>query len=146
MRPIFLGLLGEAQALGGDLKRAGATVDEGLRIAKAHGELLSKLYLDRIKGELLRQSGKLREAQAILRETTERCLEADARLFALAAAMGLADVQGDIGTGSDGKEQVRRILGTYTEGLGNSFILRAQRTAMAERLSNKTPASRNRLK
>jgi len=73
-------------------------------------------------------------------------MEADARLFALAAAEGLADVQRDIGTGSDGKEQVRRILGTYTEGLGNSFTLRAQRTAMAERLSNKTPASRNKLK
>ena len=146
VRPIFLGLLGEAQALRGDLKGAVATVDEGARIAKAHDELLSKLYLDRIKGELLHKSGRLRQAQAILRDTTERCMKAGARSFALAAAMGLADVQQDIGMGSDGEGKVRRILGTYTEGLGSSFTLRAHKVVMAGRLFNITSDSGNKQK
>ena len=117
-----------------------------LRIAKAHGEFLAKLYLDRIKGELLHKSGRLREAQALLRATTDRSMKAGARLFALAAAMGLADLQQEIGMGSDGKGKVRRILGTYTEGLKSSFTLRAQKLVKAERWSNMTPDSRNKPK
>jgi class 3 adenylate cyclase/tetratricopeptide (TPR) repeat protein len=131
VRPIFLGLLSEAKALRGDLKEAVATVDEGIHIAEAQDELISKLYLDRIKGELLRKCGSMAEAETILRDTMERCTKLGARSYALAAAVGLADVQQDGATGSDGKQKVRRILATYTEGFENSFILRAERVANA---------------
>ena len=126
VRPIFLGLLSEAKALRGDLREALATVDEGIHIAQVQDELLSELYLDRIKGELLHKSGRLREAETILRDTTERCMKSGARSFALAAAMGLADVQQDSGKGSDGKEKVRRILDTYTEGFERIRFTRAK--------------------
>jgi len=131
VRPIFMGLLSEAKALRGDLKGAIATVDEGIRIAGFHDELVSRLYLDRIRGELLHRCGKDGEAAMLLRDTVKQCTKLGARSYALAAAVGLADVQRDIGSGSDGKESVRRILGTYTEGFENSFILRALEVANA---------------
>ena len=58
VRPIFLGLFGEAKALGGDLSGAIETVEEGIQIARLHDELLSRLYLARIKGELLHKCGQ----------------------------------------------------------------------------------------
>jgi class 3 adenylate cyclase len=131
VRPIFLGLLSEAKALRGDLRGAIATVDEGIRIARFHDELLSRLYLDRIRGELLHRCGKDGEAATLLRATMKRCTKLAARSYALAAALGLANVERDTGTGSEGQESVRRILGTYTEGFENSFILRALEVANA---------------
>ena len=129
VRSIFLGLFGEAKALQGDLEGALGRVDDGIRIAHAHSELLSRLYLDRIRGVLLHKWGKDEEAEKLLRDTIKLSTKMGARSFGLAAAVGLADVQRDRGSGPDGKESVRRILGTYTEGGNNSFILRAQEIA-----------------
>ena len=131
VRPIFLGLFGEAKALGGDLSGAIETVEEGIQIARLHDELLSRLYLARIKGELLHKSGKVGDAETLLRDTVEWCLKLGARSYALAAAVGLANVQRDAGSGSDGRESIQRILGTYTEGFENSFVRRALEVANA---------------
>ena len=125
VRPIFLGLFGEAKAQGGDLGGVLETVDEGIRIARLHDELLSRLYLARIKGELLHKCGRVGEAETLLRETAEWCLKLGARSYALAAAVALANVQSDTGSGCDGRESVQRILGMYMEGFENSFIRRA---------------------
>jgi predicted ATPase len=93
VRPIFLGLLGEAQALGGDLKKALGSVDAGIGIARIHGELLSELHLQRIRGTLLHRDGKVNEAEEVLRDTIERSMKLDARSHALSAAMELANAQ-----------------------------------------------------
>jgi predicted ATPase len=129
VRPIFLGLLGEAKALGGDLGGALETVDEGIHVARLHDELLSRLYLARIKGELLHKCGRLGEAETLLRDTAEWCLKLGARSHALAAAVALANVQTGARSGCDGKESVRKILGMYTEGFENSFVRRALEVA-----------------
>jgi ATP/maltotriose-dependent transcriptional regulator MalT len=129
VRPVFLGLLGEARALRGDLDGAMSSVSQGILIAERHHEFLSKLFLDRIKGELLHQRGSVEEAEKLLRATIERGLKAGARSFALASAIGLATVQR--GRKTEGQEKVRKILGTYTEGFENPFIQRAQKVASA---------------
>ena len=129
VRPVFLGLLGEARALRGDLDGAMSSVNQGILIAERHHEFLSKLFLDRIKGELLHQRGSVEEAEKLLRATIERGLKAGARSFALASAIGLATVQR--GRKTEGQEKVRKILGTYTEGFENPFIQRAQKVASA---------------
>ena len=131
VRPIFLGLFGEAKALGGDLRGAMETVDEGIHIACLHDETLSRLYLARIKGEVLHKCGEVGEAETLLRDTVGWCLKLGARSYALAAAVGLANVQSDTGSGSDGRESIQRILGTYTEGFENSFVRRALEVANA---------------
>jgi hypothetical protein len=131
VRPIFLGLFGEAKALRGDLADAIATVDEGIRIAGFQNELLSSLYLNRIKGLLLHKSGNAGAAEKLLRETMQHSNKLGARSFALAAALALAEVQRKSGSGSYGKKSVDRILRTYTEGYETPLILRALKVARA---------------
>jgi class 3 adenylate cyclase/predicted ATPase len=93
VRHIFLGLLGEAQALGGDLKKALDPVHEGIEIARFHGERVSELFLQRIRGALLYKDGRVKEAEAVLRDTIERSTKLNARSHALSAAIDLADAQ-----------------------------------------------------
>ena len=131
VRPVFLGLLGEAQALCDDLENALASVEQGLNIARIHGELFSELYLQCIQGRLLNKDGREPEAERTLRNTIERSLQLDARSHALFAAVELADAQRHSRSGFDGKETVKRILTSYQEGFNTPLAKRAQEIAGA---------------
>jgi len=135
VRPIFLGLLGEAQALCDDLENALASVEQGLNIARIHGELIAELYLQRIQGMLLKKHGRERESETTLRNTIERSLQSGARSHALFAAVELAESQKHSGSGFDGKETVKRILTSYQEGFDTPLVKRAQEIAGVSAIS-----------
>jgi class 3 adenylate cyclase/tetratricopeptide (TPR) repeat protein len=129
VKPMFLGLLGEALALSGDIEKALVPVNEGIEIARTHGELISELFLQRINGALLHKDGNVNEAEAVLRDTVERSMKLGARSHALSAAIELADARRRAPSASDGKETVKRILSTYVEGFGTPLLKRAQQIA-----------------
>ena len=113
----------------GDLKKALDPVHEGIEIARFHGERVSELFLQRIRGALLYKDGRVKEAEAVLRDTIERSTKLNARSHALSAAIDLADAQRRSFSAFDGRESVRRILSTYDEGFDSPLVKRAQQIA-----------------
>ena len=118
-RPLFLALLAEALAKARRPEDALTTVEEGLAIARATGELYLEAELHRVKGELLLiRSAKdaLRTAEASFRAALTIAQRQGARSWELRAATSLGRLLQTQGKRKEGRALVAPLCEWFTEG------------------------------
>ena len=118
--PFYLGRLAEIEAVNPNDAGALARLDEALAYAQASGEAWSDSLLHRIRGDILRKTNPLARApaEAAYRAALEVARAQGARSFELQAALRLAEVLVQTGSG----EAARETVGRAASGLSRSGL------------------------
>ena len=131
-RPLYLTLLAEGLARGGDLVQALARLDEAMGIVQAHGERYYEAEVRRLIAELtLRRDGP---AQPAARRVAEQGLQAAHALamqqhkrgFALRSATSLARLWHEDGRTREALQLLKPAHGSFTEGLETHDLRQAR--------------------
>jgi predicted ATPase len=90
--PFYHGLLAEACGWSGEIGEALANIASGFAFLSKNGEAWTAPELERIHGDLLRQSGSLSQSQASYRRAMDLGRQMGARLFELRAESQLHEL------------------------------------------------------
>jgi predicted ATPase len=126
--PLFLGLLGEALAVAGEIDEGLQVLAEALATADACGQKGTDAELHRLRGELL---GRLRspnwtEVEASLRVALAIAREQGTRGFELRAAVGLAHLLSNLGRREEARDLLAPVYGWFTEGFDTPDLKEAK--------------------
>jgi class 3 adenylate cyclase/predicted ATPase len=131
-RPLYLTLLAEGLARGGDLVQALARLDEAMGIVQAHGERYYEAEVRRLIAELtLRRDGPLlpaarRAAEQGLRAAHELAMQQHKRGFALRSATSLARLWHEDGRTREALQLLKPAYASFTEGLETHDLRQAR--------------------
>jgi predicted ATPase len=116
-RPIFLGVLGVAQALTGDPERGLHLVDEALAVAEQTQQRLHLITLNRFRGQLLLAAGDPTRAEVCLRRSVTLAHQFGVKMLELQAANSLAWMWHAHGRGAEARALLAPIHASFVEGL-----------------------------
>jgi predicted ATPase len=128
VRTAFLALLAEMLARAGRVAEGLRAVDEGFVHAERtlEGGYLAELH--RVRGELLRLSGKQDAAEESFRAAIARAAGQQAKSFELRAATGLAALLAAAGRPGDARAVLAPVYDWFTEGHGTRDLVLARDT------------------
>jgi tetratricopeptide (TPR) repeat protein len=112
--PAFLTMLAEAQALGGAPADGLRTLDEALTVNP--DERFWRPETLRVRGEIRRQQGEEKLAEADFRDAIALAREMSAKAWELRAAMSLARLWRDQGKRAEARDLLAPVYGWFTEG------------------------------
>ncbi|MDH5616978.1 MAG: hypothetical protein OEY62_10610, partial [Acidimicrobiia bacterium] len=122
------GLRGFVFAMAGDLERGLELVDEGIAASGPEEMVRPEAYV--LKGDILRMmvDRQPAEAEAEYRAAVSRSQAGGGfRLCELQALTRLVHLRRETGQDPDGSDQLRALLATFTEGLGEHDVVAAAR-------------------
>jgi class 3 adenylate cyclase/predicted ATPase len=131
-RPLYLTLLAEGLARGGDLAQALARLDEAMGIVQAHGERYYEAEVRRLIAELtLRRDGPSqpaarREAEQGLQAAHALAMQQHKRGFALRSATSLARLWHEDGRTREALQLLKPAFASFTEGLETHDLRQAR--------------------
>ncbi|NKI93691.1 AAA family ATPase [Rhizobacter sp. SG703] len=131
-RPLYLTLLAEGLARGGDLAQALARLDEAMGIVQAHGERYYEAEVRRLIAELtLRRDGPLlpaarRAAEQGLQAAHALAMQQHKRGFALRSATSLARLWHEDGRTREALQLLKPAFASFTEGLQTHDLRQAR--------------------
>ncbi|KQU80806.1 hypothetical protein ASC98_04435 [Rhizobacter sp. Root1238] len=131
-RPLYLTLLAEGLARGGDLAQALARLDEAMGIVQAHGERYYEAEVRRLIAELtLRRDGLLlpaarRAAEQGLQAAHALAMQQHKRGFALRSATSLARLWHEDGRTREALQLLKPAFASFTEGLDTLDLRQAR--------------------
>lgn len=117
--PYYLALLADALRHGGFPEQGLPVVHDALGEVRRTGERFYEAELYRLEGELLLQAGgrdSIRSAEAAFRQAIAVARAQHAKALALRATVGLARLWHPMGKGREGRRQLARMYGGFTEG------------------------------
>lgn len=126
--PLIQGLRGFVFAMAGDLERGLELVDEGIAASGPEEMVRPEAYV--LKGDILRMmvDRQPAEAEAEYRAAVSRSQAGGGfRLCELQALTRLVHLRRETGQDPDGSDQLRALLATFTEGLGEHDVVAAAR-------------------
>jgi class 3 adenylate cyclase/predicted ATPase len=131
-RPLYLTLLAEGLARGGDLAQGLARLDEAMGIVQAHGERYYEAEVRRLIAELtLRRDGPLqpaarRAAEQGLQAAHALAMQQHKRGFALRSATSLARLWHEDGRTREARQLLAPAFASFTEGLDTLDLRQAR--------------------
>lgn len=131
-RPLYLTLLAEGLARGGDLAQALARLDEAMGIVQAHGERYYEAEVRRLIAELtLRRDGPAlpaarRAAEQGLQAAHALAVQQHKRGFALRSATSLARLWHEDGRTREALQLLKPAFASFTEGLQTHDLRQAR--------------------
>ena len=135
MRPYFLGLLGEAWALSGDIQRGLDALDEALAAAQRTGECWPEAELHQLRGRFLAtlpDGGRPDGASAAFQRAIQIAKRQAAKVWELRAATMLARMWRSRGRAADARGLLTPIYRSFDEGLGTADLTAAGIAQRAE--------------
>ena len=107
----------------------------GLATAKQTGQTLAEAELHRVKGELImiKDPGKVAEAERCLRTAIDAARRQDARLFELRASVSLARLLRNTSRRDEARTMLTEIYNWFTEGFDTADLKEAK--ALLEELA-----------
>jgi DNA-binding winged helix-turn-helix (wHTH) protein/tetratricopeptide (TPR) repeat protein len=124
-RTAFTPWVVEVYVRAGYVERAMRELDEALAFAERTDERAWSSELHRLRGELLRDSDEAETERAIKRALEISRMQG-AKSFELRAAMSLAKLYGGAKKSCAAREDIRRCLGSFTEGFGTGDLVEAR--------------------
>jgi class 3 adenylate cyclase/predicted ATPase len=133
--PQMLVALAEACGKNGRAKGGFDLVASGLATAKQTGQTLAEAELHRVKGELImiKDPGKVAEAERCLRTAIDAARRQDARLFELRASVSLARLLRNTSRRDEARTMLTEIYNWFTEGFDTADLKEAK--ALLEELA-----------
>jgi predicted ATPase len=118
MRPFFLGLLGEACALSGDIQRGLGALQEAVTAAEQTSERWPEAELYRLRGQILAapECGSPDEASVAFLRAIEIARSQSAKSWELRAATSLARLWRDQGKHTEARDLLTPVCAWFTEG------------------------------
>ena len=134
LRSVFLGLLAESYAQGGQFEAGLATVVEALGVVESTGEQEYEAELYRLKGEpTLQQSQDIAEAEQCFHKALEIARHQQAKSWELRAATSLARLWQGQGKTTEARELLAPVYNWFTEGFETADLKDAK--ALLDQLS-----------
>lgn len=124
--PILLTWQAEALAALGRYDRALDSVEQAMAVAVDGGERWSEAETQRIKGEILGQSGDWRAAETCFLKAIEVAASQAAKSFELRAATSLARLWHQHGKSAEARECLASVYGWFTEGFETPDLTEAK--------------------
>jgi tetratricopeptide (TPR) repeat protein len=124
-RTAFTPCVVEVYVRAGNVDRATRELDEALALVERTDERAWSSELHRLRGELLRDSDEAETERAIKRALEISRMQG-AKSFELRAAMSLAKLYRGAKKSGAAREDVRRCLGSFTEGFGTRDLVEAR--------------------
>jgi len=124
--PHNVALLARAYEIAGKVGEAVTELDEALQIVERTGQRLFAAELNRHKGRLLLQQGYVGAAEELFRKALSIAEEQEAKLWALRAAMSLAQLWGEQARRADARNLLAPIYGWFTEGFSTVDLKEAK--------------------
>jgi len=124
--PYLRALLADAIAREGDLEGGLALVDESLAQIERQGERVHLAELLRLKGWILKEQGKLDEAEQNLRAALDVAREQHAKSWELRASTTLARLWQSLGKTKEAHDLLAPIYGWFTEGFETKDLKEAR--------------------
>jgi len=131
--PHYMGLLGTACEIAGQMEEAVTLLDDALQIAERTGERWVEADLYRLKGQMLSRKGCSQAAEELYCEALEIAEEQGAKIWELRAGVSLARLRRDQGRRTEARNLLAPIYGWFTEGFGTPDLKEAK--ALLEELS-----------
>ncbi len=127
--PVYLGLLADAHARGGQHDDGLKAVDEALQRVETQDERLWEAELLRIKAALLaaRSAATVSQVEATLHKAIALARRQSAKTFELRAAMDLARLWQSQGKAKEARDLLAPLYGWYTEGFETPVLTKARR-------------------
>jgi predicted ATPase len=124
--PYLRALLADAIAREGDLQGGLALIDESLAQSERQAERVHLAELLRLKGWILKEQGKLDDAEQNLRAALTVAREQQAKSWELRAATTLARLWQSLGRTKEARELLAPIYGWFTEGFDTKDLKEAR--------------------
>ncbi len=131
--PILLTWQAEALAGLGRYDRALVSIEQAMAVATDGGERWAEAETQRIKGEILGQSGDWRAAETCFLKAIEVAASQAAKSFELRAATSLARLWHQHGKSAEARECLAPVYGWFTEGFETPDLREAK--ALLDELS-----------
>jgi predicted ATPase len=130
--PYFLSLLADSCGRAGLIEEGLAHLDEALRVVEETGERVDEAEMLRLRAELLlRLPGRAPEAEACLGRAVRVAGEGRARSLELRALLSLVRLERRQGRSAGACDDLRRVYGSFTEGLDAPDLAEAGRLLAA---------------
>ena len=113
-------------------------VEDALEITEKTGARWLAAELYRHKGQRLLRQGHTRTAEGFFRKALSIAKEQQAKIWALRAAVSLAQIHQDQGRAAEARDLLTPIYGSFTEGFATPDLTRAK--ALIDELAISTPA------
>jgi DNA-binding SARP family transcriptional activator len=131
--PLYLGLLGDAYRLSGELEAALSAVDEGLAIGRRERAVFYEPELHRLRGALLLAGGgAVQEAEASLEQAVVLARRQGSRALELRAATTLGRVWLERGQGAEARALVAAVYEAFREGRDTPDLRAAEAVLSAQ--------------
>ena len=133
--PLFLGLLAEAVAIAGEIKKGLVVLAEAFAVAEAFGQKGTDAELHRLHGDLLRRlpDPEWTEVEISYRTALAVAGEQGTRGFELRAAVSLASLLSKLGRCAEARDLLAPVYGRFTEGFDTPDLKEAK--ALLDELS-----------
>ena len=125
VRPLFMGLYAEALGLAGEKQKALGVLHDAIALCREHDEIASEIDLYRLQGNLLRETGKLAEAEEALRTGLALARKHEAKSRELQAVVALYELLKGTKAESEIAATARNVLAWFSEGFERQFVKQA---------------------
>jgi class 3 adenylate cyclase/predicted ATPase len=136
--PYHFNLLSMACERAGRFEESLTLVEDALEITEKTGARWLAAELYRHKGQRLLRQGHTRTAEGFFRKALSIAKEQQAKIWALRAAVSLAQIHQDQGRAAEARDLLTPIYGSFTEGFATPDLTRAK--ALIDELAISTPA------
>jgi tetratricopeptide (TPR) repeat protein len=127
--PQLLAVRALVHGLAGQVDRARELSTEAITLGSPEVAVSPELHL--VRAAVLRMAGSLDEAARAYHEVSEVAATLGLRLPQLQALTGLVEIRRELEIGPDGSEDLRRVLGTFDQGLDEHDLVSAREVLAA---------------
>jgi predicted ATPase len=125
-KPCFLAWLAEGSAKAGQVEEGLSLLEEALTLIETGGERMWEAEVHRVKGELLKLSSRVSEAETSFRRAIEVARRQEAKSWELRATLSLSRLLQKQGRSEEARQLLSEIYGWFTEGFDTPDLQEAR--------------------